>query len=109
MQQPECLFVYGTLRRGFENKYARLLHANARYLGLAKMRGRVLQFGEYTGAVVSNEPNEWIAGELFELRDPDILEVLDEYEGSDYERVLLSASLEDGAERETWVYLLRRG
>ncbi|HLK19949.1 MAG TPA: gamma-glutamylcyclotransferase family protein [Bryobacteraceae bacterium] len=108
MQQPPCLFVYGTLRRGFENQYARLLHANALFLGAAKMQGRLLQFGEYTGAVISDRPDDWIAGELFELIDPKILDSLDAYEGLDYERVLATASLEDGAERDTWVYLLRR-
>lgn len=107
MRQP-CLFVYGTLRRGFENKYAQLLHAHSRFLSGAKMPGRLIQRNGYTAAVVSDQPGEWVSGELFELVAPKILEELDEYEGSDYERVLVTVLLEDGEDRETWVYLSRR-
>ncbi len=101
------LFVYGTLRRRYKNIYAQLLHANARFLGKARMLGRLHQFASYAGAVLSDEPDGWVSGELFQLQDPSVLQTLDEYEGSEFERVLVKVSLEDGQDLETCVYLFR--
>lgn len=105
--QLQRLFVYGTLRRGWTNQFAELLHANARFLGTARLRGRLHQFDNYHGAVLSDQPNEWVPGELFQLEDPGILRALDEYEGSEFERPLVTVALDDGQELETWVYVFR--
>ncbi len=61
--------------------------------------------GNYTGAVLSDKPDEWIPGELFELESPEILAALDHYEGSEYARSVVNVTMEDGRELETWVYL----
>jgi gamma-glutamylcyclotransferase (GGCT)/AIG2-like uncharacterized protein YtfP len=106
MEQPR-LFVYGTLRRGSPNQYADLLQANAQYVGNARMRGRLHQIGSYPGAVPSDQPGEWVSGELYHLEDPTILATLDDYEGSEFERILTKVSLDDGRELETWVYVFR--
>jgi gamma-glutamylcyclotransferase (GGCT)/AIG2-like uncharacterized protein YtfP len=100
------LFVYGTLRRGSPNKYADLLQANAQFLGNARMRGRLLQFANYPGAVLSDQPGEWVPGELYELQNPSILSILDKYEGSEFKRVQTTVSLDDGPALETWAYLV---
>ena len=105
MQQPR-LFVYGTLRRGSPNRFAKLLEASSRFIGTARMRGQLHQFSNYAGAVLSDQPGEFVQGELFELQDPSILVVLDEYEGSEFQRVVATVSLDDGQELETWVYTL---
>jgi len=48
---------------------------------------------------------EWVAGDLFRLRDPATLAALDEYEGAnEYRRVLTTAVLEDGEATRCWVY-----
>ena len=107
MEQPR-LFVYGTLRRGSPNKFADLFHANAQFLGNARMRGRLHQLSSYTGAVLSEEAGDWVPGELFHLHDPSILRTLDEYEGAEFERVQITVSLEDGQDLETWVYVLQQ-
>jgi len=60
----------------------------------------------YTGVVLSDQSNEWVPGELFELEEPAILAALDEYEGSEYERILVTVTLDTGVEMESWVYLL---
>jgi gamma-glutamylcyclotransferase (GGCT)/AIG2-like uncharacterized protein YtfP len=99
------LFVYGTLRRGSPNKYADLLQANAQFLGNARMRGRLYQFPNYPGAVLSDQPNEWVPGELYHLQNPSTLSTLDEYEGNEFERVQVTVSLDNDQELETWVYL----
>ena len=105
------LFVYGTLRRGYQNIYAALLRANSRFLGNARMRGHLCQFKSYSGAVLSDQPDEWVPGELFHLQDPNILQTLDKYEDSEFERILVKVSLDDGEDLETcletWVYLFR--
>ena len=58
--------------------------------------------------MLSDEPDEWISGELFELEDCAILAKLDSYEGSEYERKAVNVMLDDGREVETWVYLYIR-
>ena len=93
------------MRRGFTNEFAQLLHANSRFTGTARLRGRVEQVGSYTGAVLSDEPDEWIPGELFELENPDILAKLDRYEGAEYARKVVTVLLDDGRKLETWVYV----
>ena len=99
------LFVYGTLRRGSKNKYARLLHAHARFLGDARMRGRLYQLDHYSGAVLSDQPDDWVDGEVFQLEEPSILATLDEYEGAEFERAIIQVHLDSGEELEAWVYL----
>jgi N-acetylglutamate synthase-like GNAT family acetyltransferase/gamma-glutamylcyclotransferase (GGCT)/AIG2-like uncharacterized protein YtfP len=81
---PERLFVYGTLRSGNAVPAARRLHARARSLGPATVRGRLLDLGAYPGLC---EPGaDEVAGECF-LLPPDpqeraaLLAELDEYEG----------------------------
>jgi gamma-glutamylcyclotransferase (GGCT)/AIG2-like uncharacterized protein YtfP len=102
------LFVYGTLRRGSKNKFARLLHAQAEFVGNARMRGRLYRLGCYPGAVSTNQVGEWIRGELYNVEDPRwILSALDGYEGPQYERVKLEVQLDSGGQIEAWVYLFR--
>ena len=107
MERPR-LFVYGTLRKGSPNPFARLLEANARFLGNGRMRGRLYQFANYPGAARTDEPDRWVAGELYELTDPGILTTLDGYEGQEFERVVVTVHLEAEEAVEAWVYLLRR-
>ena len=102
---PRCLFVYGTLRRGYQNEFARLLHSNSRFLGGARVSARLCQLGTYTGAVLSDQPGDWVPGEVFELNDPSILAALDEYEGAEFQRALAHVHLDDGQSLEAWVYL----
>ena len=102
------LFVYGTLRRGHENKFARLLQTQAQWIGSARMPGRLYQFGPYPGAVISNASGEWVHGELYNLRDPDrLLSQLDEYEGGDYQRTIAKVQANAGEPIQAWVYVYR--
>ncbi len=102
------LFVYGTLRRGSDNEFSRLLSDNAEFLGPARMQGKLFQIGEHTGAVRSAESGDTVRGEIFRLADPSgMLSTLDEYEGSEFERALMPVDLDSGEQVEAWVYLYK--
>src|SRR5713101_3123951 len=104
----EHLFVYGTLRRGLENEHSRRLSQQATFLGNGRMAGRLYQIDRYSGAIRSDEPGEWVHGEVYLLEDPgQMLPNLDRYEGEEFERVIVAAQLDSGEWLETWVYLYR--
>src|SRR5205085_10449005 len=62
------LFVYGTLMRGFDHPMARLLSANADFVGEARCRGRLYLVKHYPGLVLSDDPADAAFGELYRLR-----------------------------------------
>src|SRR5215467_7987983 len=75
------LFVYGTLMRGYVHPMARLLSANADFLGEAKCRGRLYLVKHYPGFVLSDDPADIVHGELYRLRAvEDLLREFDMYE-----------------------------
>jgi gamma-glutamylcyclotransferase (GGCT)/AIG2-like uncharacterized protein YtfP len=98
------LFVYGTLRSWYHNRYARMLRKNSVLLGPARMQGRLYRVRMYRAIRRSRDPVDQVTGELYRLRDLSILSFLDEYEGPRFPRVLRTAHLEDGTSRVTWVY-----
>jgi gamma-glutamylcyclotransferase (GGCT)/AIG2-like uncharacterized protein YtfP len=99
------LFVYGTLRKGCANRFAQLLQAQARWMGPARIRGKLYRIAEYPGAVLACSTYDWIQGELYKLADPDsLLPLLDEYEGAAYKRKLTHVFPGSGSQTEAWVY-----
>lgn len=114
--QTSKLFVYGTLRQGFE-PHIYLRRQSARFLGQGIITGRLYDLGEYPGAVPSDLPGDEIQGELYELPDPDAhLQVLDEVEEFDpdhpetslFVRRPAEVRLRTGEKIEAWVYFLPR-
>jgi gamma-glutamylcyclotransferase (GGCT)/AIG2-like uncharacterized protein YtfP len=102
------IFVYGTLRRGSKIKIARLFHANSEFLGTGRMQGRLTRSHPHRGVVQSNNPGDWISGEVFQLNDPaKLVPILDEYEGSEYKRTSVSVQLDSGKRLRAWMYLLK--
>jgi len=103
------LFVYGTLRRGSENRHASLLQSAGRFLGRGRIAGRLYSFGRHPGAVRSVVPGEWVRGEVFLLKKgPQTLNALDRYEGPKYARVTCLVELPSGSQITAWIYILRR-
>jgi len=85
---------------------ARLLQGQARFIGDARMQDRLYGFGRFPGAVPAAHPDEWVRGEVYRMDDSTgLLAVLDEYEGSDFERAISSIQLDEGQTIECWVYL----
>ena len=110
----DLLFVYGTLMRGFDHPMARLLAANAAFVGEASCRGRLHLVKHYPGLVRSDDTADIVHGELFRLREPHaMLREFDMYEAcgdgfaepTEYVRRRLAVTLADGSVREAWTYL----
>ena len=110
----DLLFVYGTLMRGYAHPMARLLSANAGFLGEASCRGRLYKVKHYPGLVLSNEAADTVFGELYRLRAvDDLLRELDMYEAcgegfpepTQYVRRMLPVTLADGSTSEAWTYI----
>jgi gamma-glutamylcyclotransferase (GGCT)/AIG2-like uncharacterized protein YtfP len=108
------LFVYGTLMRGYVHPMAKLLSANADFLGEASCRGRLYMVKHYPGLVLSDDANEIVHGELYRLREPDaLLREFDMYEAcgegfpepTQYVRQVLQVTLADGSASEAWTYI----
>lgn len=108
------LFVYGTLRAGFDGPMARWLRGVAPVLGRATARGALYRVDTYPGFVPGDEGV--VTGDLFALPDPAaLLAQLDEYEECaahfpephEYRRELVTV---EGLDRpvEAWTYIYAR-
>lgn len=76
----EYLFVYGTLLDGV-NPAAQYLLSNAEFFAEGYFNGKLFDLGDYPGAVLSENQNEKVFGELLVIRNPEsVFAVLDEYE-----------------------------
>jgi len=92
------LFVYGTLRSEFNNEYARLLRSQAELIGPATVPGSIYRVSHYPA--YRPEPRGEVHGELYRLTDPETtLKALDEYEGEDFERVVI---------KDAWIYQYKK-
>jgi gamma-glutamylcyclotransferase (GGCT)/AIG2-like uncharacterized protein YtfP len=67
-----------------------MLSAHAEFLGPATVRGSIYKIAHYPG--YREEPDGVVYGELYRV---DSFESLDEYEGDEYERVMIG---------EWWIY-----
>ena len=108
------LFVYGTLMRGYMHPMAKLLSANAEFLGEASCRGKLYLVRHYPGLVLSDDTNDIVHGELYRLREVEaMLREFDMYEAcgegfpepTQYVRQMFSVTLADGSASEAWTYL----
>ena len=110
----DLLFVYGTLMRGYSHPMARLLSANADFLGEVSCRGRLYMVKHYPGLVLSDDAAEIVHGELYRLRAPeDLLREFDMYEAcgegfpepTQYLRRILGITLGDSSTVDAWTYI----
>lgn len=111
------LFVYGTLRRDSVHELHQLLARHARFLGDARVRGRLFDLGSYPGMVL-DQSSGLVAGELYEITSnwADVIARLDEYEGCtaedpqphQYRRELVEVLRPGGAPVTAWAYVLSR-
>ena len=117
MNPPERIFVYGTLRQGYDNPFAQRLHEMAKFLGTATMRGELyLCTGgtfPYPAARSLPDAESMVVGEIYALeKGGHLLSELDRYEGvgpefpepQEYVRAIV-AVLCEGSPCEAWCYL----
>jgi len=94
----DLLFVYGTLRSEFDNRYARLLRAEATFLRRATVPGSIYRVEHYPA--FRPQPDGEVQGELYRLHSPETtLAALDEYEGEEFERVVIRV-----VNKDAWIY-----
>lgn len=115
----DYLFVYGTLRRDAGHAMAKLLAASSTHVGLGWFQGRIYRVSWYPCAIPSDAAADRVVGDVFALQpeaSAEILETLDEYEGTKteggrppyYRRERRRVTLEDGRKIEAWIYLFNR-
>lgn len=85
MQAPEQqLFVYGSLRSGFQHPAYSYISRYFTLEGEAKVRARLYDMGDYPAAVPADN-DVFVIGELYRINHPDelpwALAQLDDYEG----------------------------
>jgi gamma-glutamylcyclotransferase (GGCT)/AIG2-like uncharacterized protein YtfP len=88
--------------QGFSRNH--LLVGNASFLGEASVNGRLLSLGSYPGIV---EGRDRVRGELYRVRDPEVLSAVDHEEGYNFDRRLTDVTRFDGRRARAWVYWYR--
>lgn len=83
-QKNQQLFVYGSLRSGFQHPAYAYISRYFSLVGDGKVKGLLYDMGDYPAAVPS-ENEQFIIGELYRINNPDELAwamaQLDDYEG----------------------------
>lgn len=113
-QASNHLFVYSSLRRGFQHGAYDYIKQYFTFISDGKIKGFLNDLGDKPVATPTEE-NSFIIGELFELNIDDASYVfgqLDDYEGlitefGDrplYRRELATVYKNDGTSAEAWVY-----
>ena len=74
------LFVYGTLKRGFNNPLKREFIQGTEFLGEGSVHGRLFKVSYYPAALPSSNLAEVIHGEIYQIKNPNLWGFLDEYE-----------------------------
>lgn len=106
------LFIYGTLLDS-DNEYAVFLRKNSHVYAPGKVKGKLYDIGEYPGAILAANTDNYIHGTVLQLNDPEkVLPVIDDYEGFGddqakpnlFIRVLTEAQIETGPV-SCWVYV----
>ena len=110
------LFVYGTLMRSSHHALARALAEHGTHVGPARFNGRLYRITHYPGVIPSSSAAEWVFGDLYTLKDIDLLKDLDRYEGcgpddpppTQYLRQRHTVTLLSGPSIEAWIYIYNR-
>ena len=110
------IFVYGSLRKGFESPAYQYLSDYFDFVAHARVKGLLYDLGPYPAAV-PDDGSHYIIGELYAIRHQDelgwALAQLDDYEGinpGDGEESLYRRSLvqvectPNGEQMEAWIY-----
>jgi len=88
-------FAYGTLKRGFPN-YPLLEYLDAKFVGSGFITGyKMYDLGNYPTIVKSNNEDDIVYGEVFEVEDFNKLDILEGVKWGLYERITLPVNGEE--------------
>lgn len=108
------LFVYGSLRSGFHSPVYEYISRFFRFIGEARVRGKLFDMGSYPAGVPGND-NHFIVGELYQAKNEHefswAIGQLDDYEGVSvepdevqlYRREVTEVQLNGGL-TQAWIY-----
>jgi gamma-glutamylcyclotransferase (GGCT)/AIG2-like uncharacterized protein YtfP len=117
--QLHTLFVYGSLRQGFQHEAYNYISRYFAPVGPARVKGRLYDLGDYPAALPT-DGEFFIAGELYHIKNKEEFEwaigQIDDYEGLNvepgetplYRRDKAQALLADGSINDAWVYWYNR-
>jgi gamma-glutamylcyclotransferase (GGCT)/AIG2-like uncharacterized protein YtfP len=74
------------------------------FVAVGSVPGRLLDLGRYPGLVSGRGR---VRGEVYRLRDPELLAAVDREEGYNFERRRTVATLADGRRVRAWIYRYR--
>ena len=108
------LFVYGSLRSGFQHEAYQYMAKYFQLLGPAVVKGKLYDLGDYPAALPTTE-EKFIQGELYTINENDdfsyVIGQIDDYEGLYteegetplYKREVVTAYI-NGQEATAWIY-----
>jgi len=94
MNMPH-IFVYGTLRKGFDHPMSKILNSNAHWEGHGYIYAQLFDLGAYPGIVLDKELSNNTYGDLYDLTNPSIGKLLDEYEGDQYKKTITNVFVKE--------------
>ena len=109
------LFVYGSLRSGFQNPAYEYISSYFEPMGMGRVKGVLADLGDFPAAV-PGDGNTYIVGELYRLKEPAQFSwafgQLDDYEGviveadeaQMYRREVTTVYTDGAAPAEAWIY-----
>jgi gamma-glutamylcyclotransferase (GGCT)/AIG2-like uncharacterized protein YtfP len=111
---PEQIFVYGSLRSGFQNPAYQYISQYFSLVGNAKVKGRLYHMGNFPAAQPCNE-EIYIIGELYAAKNNDefawAISQLDDYEGihteegeTEYYKRQQTTVYINGQTTNAWIY-----
>jgi gamma-glutamylcyclotransferase (GGCT)/AIG2-like uncharacterized protein YtfP len=114
MDNTPYLFVYGSLRKGFQSEAYQYISTYFELVGTAKTKGFLIDMGDYPAGIPTDSEN-YIIGELYKLKNENefnwAFAQIDDYEGviveanevPGYERIITKVVQEE-ATVSAWVY-----
>ena len=104
MENKEYIFVYGTLRNGYDLRVKNRVTKDMEFVGKAKVGAALYDLGKYPGAIKQKEKSE-VIGDVFLISNPEkVFMVLDKYEGNEFERKKEKVVLRSGKSVNAWIY-----
>ncbi|MTI63961.1 gamma-glutamylcyclotransferase family protein [Methylophaga sp.] len=109
----DYLFVYGTLMQNSQHPMHQLLQAHSEYICKGWIRAQLYQIQDYPGAVLSEDDNNKVHGEVYRLTNLSVLAQLDDFEECsaafpephEYQRQQVDVGITAAKHIKAWAYI----